>query len=135
MEEQRETAEKRTCPFCQFEFSSVGVKNRHVKTIHSQQNTSQPQKQDHIICPLCRENRMMCGTYNNLRKHLQVIHNINIEVTLNFFSKEECLNWLEVQRIETKYAMIRTSKSSGNKEKIFACNRSNGTGNKLNTNM
>lgn len=112
------------------EFSSVSGKNKHIKNIHNQR--APDNRKSHVICPLCTENKFICGTYNNLQTHLEVSHRIKTEVlTSKFISKERYEQWLGEEKIEMNYAMCRTRRNTDHIEKTYICNRSNSTGNRV----
>lgn len=128
METQPSQIGNKTCPFCNLEFSCVSAKNRHVKNIHNQQQDSGA-KRSHIICPLCTENRLVCGTYNKLEIHLEVNHKIKLQVeTHNFASRESYNQWFEEQKLETTYAVARINRYNDYVEKFYMCNSSSSLG-------
>lgn len=126
VETQTLQSQKKTCPLCNSEFSSVSAKNKHVKNIHKQDLNNNNTKKTHIICPLCTGEELVCGTYNKLEEHLKVNHKMELEIKRhNFATKESYEVWFETQKIETGYAFMRSDKRRDHVIKYYSCNRSN----------
>ncbi|XP_030767273.1 uncharacterized protein LOC115891022 isoform X2 [Sitophilus oryzae] len=124
---QSQTKNKK-CPLCDLEFSCVSARNRHMKNFHNQILNTNARK-SHIICPLCTENEIVCGSYKILEEHLEVNHGIKLEIeTHNFATRESYEEWFEEQKIKTNYVSARSKKINEYVEKSYNCNRSNSEG-------
>lgn len=121
-------SQNKKCLLCNLEFSCVSAKNRHMKNLHNQIPNTNARK-SHIICPLCTENEIVCGSYNILEEHLKINHGIKLEIeTHNFATRESYEQWFEEQKIKTNYVSARSNKFNDYVEKSYNCNRSNSEG-------
>ncbi|XP_044749635.1 uncharacterized protein LOC123322613 [Coccinella septempunctata] len=117
------------CGICQKEFSSISVKNRHLRQIHNED--IQKDKNQHVLCCLCpAENREKFSSYKNYENHLKSIHDITVKESIfHFRSSEHFEAWRGQENRDVDYAFIRTCKTTkGDTLAYYNCNRSNHRG-------
>ncbi|XP_063913738.1 uncharacterized protein LOC135130302 [Zophobas morio] len=115
-----------TCTHCGKRFASCKLKNRHIKRIHGM--VAQDTRRSHVLCPLCKEGNGL-KTYENLRHHIEQIHEVPIEhVKFEFSSEQQYEGWKNAEKVEAKYAKYRTTSCKSYKTVNYECNRSNTKG-------
>ncbi|XP_050513098.1 uncharacterized protein LOC126888761 [Diabrotica virgifera virgifera] len=124
--------EEALCHICSKIFKTRSSLNRHIKKIHKIDEPTNNMNQNHIICPLCEQDTNF-NSHEKLRKHLQDLHQVSIElITFEFSSKQEYETWKDMQKIETSYVSHRTIRRKEHKIMYYDCNRSDLQGYKPN---
>ncbi|KAI4454333.1 hypothetical protein MML48_9g00007700 [Holotrichia oblita] len=62
-----------TCPHCSKIFSTIRLRNRHIKRIHKVEVESS--RSNHILCPICGEGNEI-KTFESLRTHIENTHEV-----------------------------------------------------------
>ncbi|KAI4461382.1 zinc ion binding protein [Holotrichia oblita] len=112
-----------TCPHCSKIFSTIRLRNRHIKRIHKVEVESS--RSNHILCPICGEGNEI-KTFESLRTHIENTHEVSIEyVTYQFSCSHDYEVWRTSEKIEVNYAISRCTQRKKYKEVHYDCNRSN----------
>uniref|UniRef100_A0A6P7H5L1 Uncharacterized protein LOC114346463 isoform X2 n=1 Tax=Diabrotica virgifera virgifera TaxID=50390 RepID=A0A6P7H5L1_DIAVI len=92
--------EEALCHICSKIFKTQSSLNRHIKKIHKIDEPTNNMNQNHIICSLCEQD-INFNSHEKLRKHLQDLHQVSIELkTFEFSSKQEYETWKDMSQAE-----------------------------------
>lgn len=115
--------DNKICIHCNKTFFDSSTRNKHVKRIH--QIVPDVKKKQNILCPLCLED-VLFTTYQQLNTHINIKHNILVELlTFTFSSDEEYQQWIHMENIERNYIVSNTVINTEFKQVFYSCNRSN----------
>ena len=118
------------CSVCDKQFNFVTSRNRHFRRFHRDQSVGRICKTK-IFCPMCGdEPERNLKSHEELKTHLEIKHNITLEVEELILSHEDFKNWICEERRDVKYISRKQKKDVRYPYQLiyYNCNRSyNGT--------